>query len=77
MENDNNQLTQKATFMIESPNEHLDLILENLRKVEGVTALQESSDQSKITLEFDPTRIDPSQLINLTSQAGFSMERNE
>lgn len=75
METENNAVNAHVTFVAEDPSTNQEFILENLRKVEGVSFAREGIDTSRFEVEFDPTRIDPSQLTNLLKQAGISVHR--
>lgn len=75
MDQENNRIISQATFRVSNLQRQEDLILDNLQKIEGVTNIQGDFQRSTVTLDFDPTRIDPSQISNLLSQAGIAWDR--
>jgi copper chaperone CopZ len=52
-----------------------EFVVENLSKIEGVAAVKAHVQENNVEVDFDPTRIDPSQMLNSMRQAGIESER--
>ena len=73
----NNQYLSQTLISIRNMESANEFIYDNLNKVEGVTHVNPGNKDDQVLIEFDPTRIDPSQIRNLLEQAGFSVKRIE
>lgn len=72
---ENNRKESHAVLHIPSLAERREFVVENIRKIEGVSTVEPSHQENDLQVTFDPTRIDPSQMLNAMRQAGIDIER--
>jgi len=75
MKQQNNTMLKTALFQVSVLETAGELVFTNLQKVEGVAWVEPGRNRNQLTVTFDPSRIDPSQLESSLRQAGVNLQR--
>lgn len=72
---DNNRRESRTLLHIPGLADRREFVVENIRKIEGVADVHPQDQEGHVEVAFDPTRIDPSQMLNSMRQAGIEGKR--